>query len=156
MPGFSKSIHEPVAAAHAHDFDRVRVLTIDTEDAIRAAERALDERTLRLIAELCRELVLSMPRGERGVSALNQLGQRLRSEQDPRHHAASIAANLLSADDARSQGDCDGLMASFAISTLQVEIEMFLERHGIDAWGVAYTDVPRFEKMRSFPTNMPV
>lgn len=148
MPRFSKIAHESLRFASARDFDDVRQLIIDTEESIRAFEGALDEQMLKAIAEFCRELVLTVPRGDQGVAELNHLDQRLRSERDPRHHAAWIAANLLIADHARGQETCDGLMASFAVATLQVEIENFLERHGVDAWGVAYTDMPRFKQIR--------
>ncbi len=148
MPSFSKIAHESLRATLAQDFDQVRRLIIDTEESIRAFEGTLVEQTLKTIAEFCRELVLIMPRGDQGVAELNHLDQRLRSERDPMHHAARIAANLLIADRTREQGDRDGLMASFAVATLQVEIETFLEGHGVDAWGVAYTDVPRFEQIR--------
>lgn len=149
MPDFSKTFQDLFNAVPADGCDYVRKLIVETEQAISAVESRLDEQRIRDIAELCRKLVLVTPRGKEGVIELNRLDQTYRSRNDPRCHAAAMAANLILADDARTRGDGDSLMASFAVATLQVEIETFLERHGVAAWGVPYTDIPNFEKIRS-------
>lgn len=94
-----------------------------------------------------------MPRGAAGIEELSRIGRSLSDQDDPLQHAVYLANSLILADHARGESDGDSLITSFAVATLQVEIETFLGRHGVTAWGILYTDVNNFEKIRSAHEN---
>lgn len=149
MPQFSKTLcdlFKPTLTGGADDSEK---LVAATRESIHVVEQIVDEATIKNIAELCREIVLLTPRGEEGITKLGRLAENYRASHDPRFHAVAMARNLILADQAKvRQGDRDCLLASFGVVTLQVEIETFLEQHGVAAWGVSYTDVSGFNKIQ--------